>query len=170
MWLLNYEDFKIFTLSPAYSLICMTVANKNNSAHLRAMGYLGTKYSMTCILVYRLLRYRVYKLGVTHTHSCVFAIYLPRTANCLLFCIKLLTLTLTITSPIVCRPRTSCSHCIVDRGPGMLLFRSSIAYENQFTYTHTYTHTHARQQDRIGSWCSSEQKRLKNSPFLPLLQ
>ena len=28
MWLLNYEDFKNFTLSPAYSLICMTSLTK----------------------------------------------------------------------------------------------------------------------------------------------
>ena len=28
VWLLNYEDFKIFTLSHAYSIVCMTLILK----------------------------------------------------------------------------------------------------------------------------------------------
>ena len=43
---LKYEHFKIFTLSPAHSLICANIITKNNRAHLRAMGYLCTKYDM----------------------------------------------------------------------------------------------------------------------------
>ena len=48
MWLLNYEDFKNFTLSPAYSLICMTSLTKT-IVHIYGPWAISVPHMM-CIL------------------------------------------------------------------------------------------------------------------------
>ena len=62
--------FQEFYIKPRLLINMHDITNKNNSAHLRAMGYQCTPiWHVSYVLT---LRFRVYKLGVTdtHTHSC----------------------------------------------------------------------------------------------------
>ena len=90
--------FQEFYNKPRLLINMHDITNKNNSAHLRAMGYQYTPiWHVSYVLT---LRFRVYKLGVTHTHSHTYRLvsYYARGLYCLPFCIKLLTFT--INSPI----------------------------------------------------------------------
>ena len=58
--------FQEFYIKPRLLINMHDITNKNNSAHLRAMGYQCTPiWHVSYVLT---LRFRVYKLGVTHTH------------------------------------------------------------------------------------------------------
>ena len=61
--------FKFFTLSPAYSLICINmheIRNKNNRVHHWTIGYHCTKFQLKLTL---LLEIPCLQAGVTHAHT-----------------------------------------------------------------------------------------------------
>ena len=142
MQLLNYEDFKNFTLSPAYSLICMTSLTKT-IVHIYGPWAISVPPYDMCPL------YRYW--DIPHTHKLVNG---PnRGLHCLPLCIKPLTRTYTITSPIVFQLETHCSHCIYQSGTSF--FCNSPQLES---YTCADIHTHAHPH-RFLMLIASEPKR-----------
>ena len=74
--LLNYEDFKIFTLSPAYSLICMTSLTKT-IGHIYGPWAISVPdmYPTVCIVI-EILHPQASRIN-THTHTYTHRYVLP---------------------------------------------------------------------------------------------
>ena len=101
---------QFFTLSPAYSLICMTLIPRT-IRHICGPWAIWVPH-MSCIQCTVLEISCLQACHNTYTHKSVFATY--QGPHCSPLCIKPLTLTNTITSPIV-----------VDRGPHQSLEMST---------------------------------------------
>ena len=172
--LLKYEHFKICTLSPAHSLICMTSSPKTighifgpwaifvpNMTWIQCIvleisclqAWRHTHTPMTyCSPLYYVTSCKT----KTHPYRRVLILQ-PMTLIVILLCIAHPNLTYTITSPIVLQLVTHCMHCIVQ----LVTWNSIVHVTGCKTKTHpyihtsihTHIHTHTRHHDRIGSWC-----------------
>ena len=142
MRLLNYEDFKNFTLSPAYSLICMTSLTKT-IVHIYGPWAISVPlYDMYPMywhwdFVFTSLASHTHTHTHTHTHRRVLILQ-PMTLIVILLCIAHPNLTYTITSPIVLQLVTHCMHCIVQ----LVTWNSIVHVTGCKTKTHPHTHTH----------------------------